>query len=328
MILGGTWRVPVAEGLLDEDFVEQLQMSGTYNEDSFDREYGSVWYGDASSAFFTSELFDRYRKLKQPEYKYSGRSTKTSYYIIGVDVGRFDCTTEAAVFKVTPQAQGTSIKTLVNLYTYNAEHFEDQAIHIKKLFFKFRARGLAIDANGVGAGFVDFMVKSQVDPETNDILPPFGVLNDEDGKYKKLRTADTVADAMFLIKATAAINSEIYAYIKTQMSSGKIKTLIDEVEAKAKLMLTKAGQKMTPEERNEYLRPFIETSILREQMLNMAQKDEDRVNIVLKQVNRKVKKDKFSAFMYGLYFIEQEEERAKKRRSFNIADLLLFSKAG
>lgn len=177
------------------------------------------------------------------------------------------------------------------------------------------------------AGLVDFMVKSQVDPETNDILPPFGVENDEDGKYKKLKTADTVVDAMYLIKATAALNSDAYAYIKMQMSSGKIKTLIDEVEAKSKLLLTKGGQKMTPEERNEHLRPFIETSILREQMLNLTQKDDDGVHIVLKQVNKKVKKDKFSAFMYGLYFIEQEEERIKKRRSFNIADLMLFSQS-
>lgn len=150
MVIGGTWKVPVAEGLLDEDFVSQLQMSGTYNEDSFDREYCSIWSGDSQNAFFTSELFDKYRKLLQPETKYSCRSTKMSYYVIGIDVGRFDCTTEAAVFKVTPQPQGSAIKTLVNLYTYDAEHFEDQAVHLKKLFFRFKARKMAIDANGVG----------------------------------------------------------------------------------------------------------------------------------------------------------------------------------
>ena len=33
----------------------------------------------------------------------------------------------------------------------------------------------AIDANGVGAGLVDFMVTDQIDPETGEILPNFGV---------------------------------------------------------------------------------------------------------------------------------------------------------
>ena len=35
MVMGGTYNTPVIEGLLDEDFVEQLKMQGTYNDDSF-----------------------------------------------------------------------------------------------------------------------------------------------------------------------------------------------------------------------------------------------------------------------------------------------------
>ena len=69
----------------------------------------------------------------QPEYEYSGRSSKSAYYVLGVDVGRFKCTTEVCVIKVTPQVQGSALKTLVNLYTYEAEDFEEQAIKIKKL---------------------------------------------------------------------------------------------------------------------------------------------------------------------------------------------------
>ncbi|MDD7756881.1 MAG: hypothetical protein PUJ51_20730 [Clostridiales bacterium] len=55
--------------------------------------------------------------MLQPEYEYSGRSTKSAFYVLGIDVGRKGCTSEVCVFKVTPQAQGASLKTLVNLYT-------------------------------------------------------------------------------------------------------------------------------------------------------------------------------------------------------------------
>ena len=41
MIIGGTYKTPVKEGLLDDDFVEQLKIQGTYAEDSFEREYCS-----------------------------------------------------------------------------------------------------------------------------------------------------------------------------------------------------------------------------------------------------------------------------------------------
>ena len=45
VIMGGTYETPVCEGLLNEDFVDQLKLSGTYNEDSFDRQYRSIWSG-------------------------------------------------------------------------------------------------------------------------------------------------------------------------------------------------------------------------------------------------------------------------------------------
>jgi hypothetical protein len=175
VVLGGTWRIPVLEELLSKSFIEELKLDGTYNDASFAREYESEWSGDAENAFFSADKFDKHRVLLQPEYEYSGRSSKSAYYVLGVDVGRKDCTTECMVFKVTPQAQGSSLKTLVNIYTWEAEHFGIQAINIKKLFYKYKARTVAIDANGLGAGLVDFMLTDQVDPETGDILPNFGV---------------------------------------------------------------------------------------------------------------------------------------------------------
>ena len=325
MIMGGTYQTPVTEGLLDEDFVQQLKLAGTFNEDSFDREYRSIWSGDAENAFFSSEKFDRYRILKQPQAEFSGRSSKTAYYVLGVDVGRIGCTTQVMIFKVTPQPQGAAIKSLVNLYTYQAEHFEEQAINIKKLYFKYKARKIALDTNGLGIGLLDFMVLAQ---QTDDgqYLPPFGIDNDEEGVYKKHFKGITEyeKDAIFQIKANAPINTEAYSYTQTQMSSGKIKFLIDEAEAKAKIMETKTGQNMSVDQRNEYLRPFVLTTVLREQMLNLVESNEG-INIILKQDSRSIKKDKFSAFVYGLYFIKQQEERRNKRKSRDLSKMCLFS---
>ena len=41
MILGGSWRTPVVEKLLSKDFVKELKLDGTFNAESFDREYES-----------------------------------------------------------------------------------------------------------------------------------------------------------------------------------------------------------------------------------------------------------------------------------------------
>ncbi len=328
MIMGGTYETPVKEGLLNEDFVDQLKISGTYNDESFDREYRSIWSGDVENAFYSAEKFDKHRVLLQPEYEYSGRSSKNAYYVIGVDVGRIGCTTEAMIFKSTPQPQGADLKTLVNIYTYEAEDFEVQAINLKKLYYKYKARVLAIDANGLGVGLIDFMTKAQVDPETGDDLPPFGVeggtAEDTMELYKKIKGPGVEEDAMYLIKANAPINTEAFSYAQTQMASGKVKFLIDESAAKTKLMQTKVGQNMNSDKRNEYLQPFVLTSVLREQMLNLVEENAG-VNILLKQSNRSIKKDKFSAFVYGLYYIKKEEDRKRKKKKFNISDLMFFT---
>ena len=108
------------------------------------------------------------------------------------------------------------------------------------------------------------------------------------------------------------------------MSSGKIRFLIDESLAKTKLMSTKQGQNMNIDERNQYLRPFILTSILKEQMLNVVEENEG-INIILKQNNRSIKKDKFSAFIYGLYYIKKEEDKRKRRKSRDISKMMFFS---
>ena len=324
VVLGGTWRVPVMEKLLKKSFIEELKLDGTYNDASFAREYESEWSGDAENAYFSAERFDKHRQLLQPEYEYSNRSAKNAYYVISVDVGRKGCTSEVCVIKVTPQVQGTSLKSLVMLYSYEDEHFENQAIYLKKLFYKYKARTLVIDANGLGIGLVDYMVKAQLDPETGEVLPDFGVINDDEGFYKKFKTGQTELDAMFLVKANAPINTEAYAYCQGQMNSGKIKFLIDEQQAKVKLMGTKRGQEMDASKRAMELMPFTLTTILREQMLNLVEENEG-VNILLKRVSKSVPKDRFSAFIYGLYYIKQEEDRKRRRKNRNISGLMLFS---
>ena len=319
MVMGGTYRIPVLVKLLDKNFIRDLKMDGTFNESSFDREYESKWSGTVEDAFFNAEVFERNRILKQPEYEASGRTSKSGYYILSVDVGRKGCDSVVCVFKVTPQPQGSSIKSLVNIHTMNDAHFEDQAIKLKKLYYKYKARRLVIDGNGLGIGLLDYMVKKQINPDTLEEFPDFGVFNDTDNEYKKYRTNECEQDAIYIIKANAPINTEAHANVQSQLSSGKVKFLIDERVAKVKLMGTAKGQNMTPEQRSEYLKPFTLTSILKEEMMNLREENEG-VNIILKQANRGIKKDKFSAFEYGLYYIRQEEDNKKKKKKFKASD--------
>lgn len=60
--------------------------------------------------------------------------------------------------------------------------------------------------------------------------------------------------------------------------------------------------------------------------MNLREVNDTSQNIILKQFNRGIKKDKFSAYEYGIYYIQQEEEdRKKKRKKFNVKDWAFFN---
>lgn len=328
MIMGGTWQIPVNEGLQPKNFIQNLRLQGSFDESSFDREWNSKWTGDSEKSYYSSEAFDKCRELLQPELEYSGRTSKNAYYVLGVDVGRKADTSEVTVIKVTPQPQGSSLKSIVCFHSKEGSIMREQAIWLKRLYYKYKARSLVIDGNGLGIGLTDEMVLSQEDPETGDYLPPFGVeggtYENAGQEYKKYKTDDTEKDAMFIIKANAPINTEAHTYVKTQISSGKVKFLIEERDARIKLMETKVGQTMTPDERNEKLLPFQLTDNLKSQMVNLIE-DNEGVNIILKKNNRSISKDRFSSFEYAMYYIKQEEERRRKRGTRDISKLLFMN---
>ena len=86
------------------------------------------------------------------------------------------------------------------------------------------------------------MVKKQINPDTSEEFPDFGVYNDDDGYYKKYRTTECEQDAMYIIKANAPINTEAHVNAQSQLASGKVKLLKDERIAKNKLLGTVKGK--------------------------------------------------------------------------------------
>lgn len=112
--------------------------------------------------------------------------------------------------------------------------------------------------------------------------------------------------------------------MQSSLNAGKIKFLADDRVAKVKLLGTTKGQKMRIDERNEYLKPFVLTSILKEQLLNLIEETEG-MNIILRRSNKSIKKDKVSALVYALYYIREEEENRKRRGGRRFSDFMFMS---
>lgn len=329
---GGDWKIPVVEGAQPANYIQQQEIGGSMDELGFEREYGSIWSGTLDGAFFDINKFDKHRIINLSKTCYDKGQNKDTYYVMGVDVGRLNCPTEIVIIESSPaRTTGVNDKKIVNIFTLSDTHFEHQAIQIKRIFNAFSCEACVLDCNGLGIGLLDYLITDQYDPDTDELLANFGIINlediqsEEDRKnYKSFENENTIKNALYMMKANAPLNTEMYAYTQAQLLNGKLKFLIDSNTAKNKLLTQAQGKKMTPYQRSEYLRPFVETDILKQQMANLVQ-DNEGANIILKQSNRNILKDKVSALIYGLYWCKKQEDKRKRRRGKNMKDFMFFT---
>ena len=315
-VFGCDYRVPVIHGLLDKTYINKLKTSSSFKEESFAREYASLWSGSSEEAWFNFDKLTKYRKIKNPETSAKFRANSNQFYLLSVDVGRLNDQTVCCVFRVNVSGDGKYYATLVNLYVLGRQAetktFNRQAIELKRIIKKFNPLEVIIDTNGLGIGFADEMIREQVD-EFGNIYEPLGFKNDED--FLKVQPKDAIC-ILYGIKANGPLNSKIHGNAYTRLNGGLVRFLIKEQEAKNALLSTKVGQKMTVTQRVQRLMPHEMTTKLFEEMANLRlRRTGASLDIVLEQINPRYPKDKYSAFAYGLWRIKEiEEEQNKKRR--------------
>lgn len=317
-VFGCDYRVPVMHGLLARDFVNKLKMSPSFNEETFAREYLSIWTGGGDESWFDFDKLQRYRKIKNPEKHANFRVGSNQYYLISVDVGRLSDQTVACIWRVNI-LQEKHYATLVNIFVLGRQAekktFQEQAIDIKRLINDFQPREVVIDCNGLGVGLADVMIQTQIDDNGVE-YGPLGFFNNDDYKKIQPKNCPTI---LYSLKANGPLNSKIHGNAYTRVNNGLVRFLIKEQDARSMLLATKTGQRMSLRERVERLLPHEMTTKLFEEMANLRLKRGGTgLDIVLEQINAHYPDDKYSAFAYGLWRIKEiEEEQFKRKRRFS-----------
>lgn len=312
-VWGCDYRIPVMHGLLDRQFIQELKMSPTYQEETFAREYLSIWSGGSEESWFNFDKLQKYRKIKNPEKHAIFREGADQFYLLSVDVGRLNDQTVCCVFRVNI-VKNKYYATLVNLYVLGRQAdkktFTQQAIEIKQIIKRFKPKEVVIDTNGLGIGLADEMIRTQISDDGEE-LPPYGFFNNDD--YKKIQPKDAI-NILYSLKANGPLNSKIHGNAYSRLNGGTVRFLIKEQEAKNALMATKIGQKMTVKERIERLMPHEMTTKLFEEMANLRLKRTGAtLDITLEHINSRYPDDKYSSFAYGLWRIKELEEEAFKK---------------
>ena len=330
-VWGLDYRVPVRYGLLSKKLLDEQRYSSTFSEDSFARESMSIWTGNSKEAWFDSKLLNRRRSLLKCERKAQENPTNPdTFYVVAIDVARYDVNSAIAVFKVIPGKEVFSKKLIYLEVIHGANFITDQAPRIKKIIQLYKPHEVVVDGNGMGAGLLDAMVVPSFDKTTGEEFPAYFVFNDENhlppGKKTPSEEPIPAQNAIIYdLKANASNNGLIHANIFAQIANGSVSFLAHERIVKDKLMATKKGQKMSLYDRRVYLLPYEMTSRLIDEMNNLKLKPtgiQNQINI--EQISRSTPKDRFSAVEYGLWRIKYYEDKALRKNKRKLSGNYAF----
>lgn len=184
--------------------------------------------------------------------------------------------------------------------------------------------------NYVGVGLTDAIIQYSTHDITGVVYPPYGFTNSDDYKTKQPRDCKKI---FYCLKANSTIQGDIDSTTFAELASGKVRFLIREQDAKTKMNKTKKGAVWPQELKMKKLQPYVLTTILLEEILNMKIKDGsvNQKNLTLERINTSMTKDKYSAFSYGLWRIKEYEDEWVKQQSRKDRDLrsfMLYSRRG
>lgn len=318
-VWGLSYEVPVKYGLLSKKQLDEQRYSNTMDQDSFARESMSIWTGNSKDSWFNSSTLEKHRTLLKVERKNMVQKGSEAFYVIGVDVARYQANTAITVVKVLPNSTSYK-KHVVYLEVIQGKNFiTQQAPRIKEIVELYHPREIVIDGNGLGSGLMDAMVIDSIDHQTGKVYPPMYAFNDEaylppQKKKEEEEPLPQFNAIIYNLKANASNDEEIHANIFSQITSGQVSFLAHERVVREKLMKTKKGQKMSHYDKRVFLLPYEMTSRLIDEINNLRLKPTgSQTKIQVEQISQSVKKDRFSSLEYCLYRVKYYEDKFQRK---------------
>lgn len=323
MVFGFPYQLPVAEGYYPEEQIREEMQEDDFDSIAWSMEMDSLFWGSSEKAFFNFDYIDRVRRiskalypkpyyalLNDPKYKYEIKRNG-EIRLLAMDIatqgGAKNDATCFVVMQLIPTLSNQYIRNVVYITTLDGGHTFDQALTARRLFDDFDCDYIIVDTNGVGVGVFDNLVIDQVDDERNIVYPAWSCINDE--KMAERCKEPEAEKLIYSIKATAQFNSDAAVYLRDCIQRGKVRLLINEIEANEQLNKSKQYQSLLVDDQVMFQEPYYQTTAMIQEMVNL---DYTTVNGKIKVVEASgMRKDRYSAISYANYIATELERDIK-----------------
>lgn len=294
IVMGSDWMLPCWYGR-GSSKQQIIQKKRDMSPISFAMNYGGSWTGTSTGALVSPNKLMSCRVLQEPVLSSDDEADE---FYIGVDVARSENKTNnqssIAIGKVIRNKDGKILEVqLCNMiHMSNTLNFATQACIIKRTQKRYNARAVIVDANGLGIGLVDELMKENYDAKTGETYDCWDTINTE-AKPEK----DGAVKMIYALKAQSDQTRIISTFIN-MIDADKFHFLISKTDLGVDVK--------TEDDFDEKLMPFVQAELFFQEVCNLKLKQSGK-NLQVEQVARKVDKDRFSAVSYLLYYIDKYE---------------------
>ena len=301
------YKVGVDARLFDEEDILSEKDKPTMTIDKWTYEYDGVFVGSSSESFYPYDLTIKTRVIESPELSQPKKSK--SEYVITHDVAISDAKNSdnacTHVIKLKPKPNGSYIKEVVYTKTMNGVSLRDQKEFLRELMhIKFpNTKMLVIDAQSSGEGLLALFAETwEHKNENTKEVTEYPPLVDDISE----NTIEGASKTIRAIQAYANFNNDFYPYMKNCFEDGTLRLLTDSADSDDKYKL---GE-ISPEEQLVH----VEHDLMISELSNIKQEFTDSTNrLVYTRIIKRKKRDRATSLMYGLSYIFELEEEARKK---------------
>ena len=294
IVLGSNWQLPCwyGRGSSKSQILQKKKKSSVV---AFAQNYEQEWVGCSDGALVNINRLMNCRCLTVAN---NASLNDNEEYYIGVDVARSQKTSNNQSSAVVGRVMRNSDKSriisidIVNIIKIpNILNFTAQAIRVKQIQKRYKAKMVIVDGNGLGSGLVDELLKESIDPITGENLGCWDTVNDDN--TPEIPYSPKI---VYNLKAQSCQNEVVTTFID-MVDSGKLKLLEKRIDSD-----------FDDEEWDEFddkVRPFAETDAFIEEAANLKLKHLSNGGVTIEKVVKKIDKDRVSAMIYMLWYVNK-----------------------
>lgn len=335
-VCGFPYQVAIKENLVNKEQLLDELAEDDIDEIGWHMEMDTLFFGESEKAYFKTEeiqdikvvQFPVYKKELQEVIKNKKMITKKAddeIRILSCDIallgGDANDSSVFTLLSAKKSKNGNRYKRQVlNIEAHQGLHPETQALMIRRLFDDLECDFIVLDRQGNGISVYAYLCRKLYDHERKKEYQAFYSMNEKDDpKLDAFHLEDEYEEKIYTVSASEEFNHDIALDLKDKITNKRISFLISKTDVREYFLNETWFNKLSPEEQVELLNPYLQTTLLENEMV-LLERIEHPKYVKLKEQSGK-RKDRYSSLAYGNYFISTLEKDLQVRRD----DVDLFS---